>query len=396
MKMATLITGDGETQRYYRDLNADASGEYRASKYNRELGTEFPSLKALPRLDVETNSFDDIAAVLERDGVVVLANAIAREDLYAASSAHRALMEVILPELIEVRRRCNAEQQGGAAKAFYKAEVQRDGLRVRSTAPGRLDLKDLGRRDAAALARDFGLGGALDPLALPPHVVELLRRGMGCAWRVMRIGSLPTDAGAVGGDWHRDIGEGLFGEDFDLQLPDYYFNALVPLLGGSEAEDNDKDGGDDCRVGEHSGCGVIGECGVDEEHNCGGTEFVVGSHRVGLAGIKGCERRAALAQPGDVVFFNGKLAHRGQPNGPRRRDLLYVVYAARWFEQNRDPAKESCWAQRLTRERADGHFTSPPPASVRQPKQNAAAAGEAGGDGVGSRKRSRPDEGPHG
>ena len=26
-----------------------------------------------------------------------------------------------------------------------------------------------------------------------------------------------------------DIGTGLFGEDADLSLPDYYFNALIPL-----------------------------------------------------------------------------------------------------------------------------------------------------------------------
>ena len=28
---------------------------------------------------------------------------------------------------------------------------------------------------------------------------------------------------------HRDIGLGLFGESVDLGLPDYYFNALIPL-----------------------------------------------------------------------------------------------------------------------------------------------------------------------
>ena len=50
---------------------------------------------------------------------------------------------------------------------------------------------------------------------------------MATPWRVKTVGSLPTLAHAAGGDWHRDIGEGLFRETLDLALPDYYFNALV-------------------------------------------------------------------------------------------------------------------------------------------------------------------------
>ena len=52
--------------------------------------------------------------------------------------------------------------------------------------------------------------------------------GAGCT-------TIPAQPGADAGDFHRDIGEGLFGESFDLQLPDYYFNALIPLDPGQPA-----------------------------------------------------------------------------------------------------------------------------------------------------------------
>ena len=109
--------------------------------------------------------------------------------------------------------------------------------------------------------------------------------------------------------------EGLFGEDQDVQLvPDYYFNALIPL---QEAED------------EHAECG---------------TEILLGSHRSGMEGL--VDRRAvASGVCGDIIFFNGKCIHRGRPNtSQQRRDLVYVVYAAKWFEQGRDAEKEiSSW-----------------------------------------------------
>jgi hypothetical protein len=49
----------------------------------------------------------------------------------------------------------------------------------------------------------------------------------------------------------------------------------------------------------------------------------------------------ASGKPGDIIFFNGKLLHRGCPNDcPSPRNMVYVVYAAKWFQQNRDPAGE--------------------------------------------------------
>jgi hypothetical protein len=70
--------------------------------------------------------------------------------------------------------------------------------------------------------------------------------------------------------WHRDIGEGLWGEELDLRLPDYYFNALVPL-GAASPE--------------------------------AGTEILLGSHAVGRDGVADLARAVAAAGAGDVVFF---------------------------------------------------------------------------------------------
>ena len=104
---------------------------------------------------------------------------------------------------------------------------------------------------------------------------------------------------------------GLFGkEDLDIRLPDYYFNALIPLHSSDTAVRN-------------------------------GTEILIGSHRCRMDGLEACPRVMASAEPGDVLFFNGKLVHRGCPNRSELpRNMLYVVYAAKWFSQNRDPAGE--------------------------------------------------------
>ncbi|KAH8073839.1 hypothetical protein JL721_2385 [Aureococcus anophagefferens] len=97
--------------------------------------------------------------------------------------------------------------------------------------------------------------------------------------------------------------EGLWGEELDLRLPDYYFNALVPL-GAASPE--------------------------------AGTEILLGSTR--SAGTASRPRWPSRPPAGDVVFFNGAST---RPNAAEaRRDLVSAVYAAKWFEQGRDPAAE--------------------------------------------------------
>lgn len=72
-----------------------------------------------------------------------------------------------------------------------------------------------------------------------------------------------------------------------------------------------------------------------------GTEIVLGSHTMPTEGLGGCDRAVAVADLGDVIFFNGKCVHRGCPNFTDTwRSLIYVVFAAQWFDQGRDPSLE--------------------------------------------------------
>lgn len=78
---------------------------------------------------------------------------------------------------------------------------------------------------------------------------------------------------------------------------------------------------------------------------------VLGSHVTEAGSLDRKRIAVAAGDPGDVLFFNGKCVHRGRPNGAAtRRDLLYVVYAAKWFEQGRDSKVEL----------ADYHSIDPP------------------------------------
>ena len=43
------------------------------------------------------------------------------------------------------------------------------------------------------------------------------------------FGTLPAFPGAGSGVWHREINVMFSNEAYDLQLPDFYFNLLVPL-----------------------------------------------------------------------------------------------------------------------------------------------------------------------
>ena len=296
---------------YYSIQNTDENGEYRANKYNRKLGLGYSNntLPLVTKLDPSTASLAEILKVLERDGAVVLKNALPVAQVAKFAQEHqKVLNRKDISEMMQqqLQERKDDLTQNNSAKSFYKGErTTSDGLRMRTTAFGRFDLKHLDRRDGPLKE----LSSAIDPLVLPDIVKTLLSHTMGTPWRVTTVGSIPTLPNAVGGDWHRDIGEGLFGEEQDVKLiPDYYFNALIPL-------------------------------GTIENEECG-TEIVVGSHREGIADV--VDRRfIASGVAGDIIFFNGKCIHRGRPNvSERQRDLIYIVYAAKWFEQGRDAVKE--------------------------------------------------------
>eukprot|EP00746_Dinoflagellata_sp_MGD_P019315 gnl/MRDRNA2_/MRDRNA2_144878_c0_seq1.p1 gnl/MRDRNA2_/MRDRNA2_144878_c0~~gnl/MRDRNA2_/MRDRNA2_144878_c0_seq1.p1 ORF type:complete len:145 (-),score=11.84 gnl/MRDRNA2_/MRDRNA2_144878_c0_seq1:45-455(-) len=123
------------------------------------------------------------------------------------------------------------------------------------------------------------------------------------------VGSLPTQPNAPCGNWHRDCGAGLFGdEDLELSLPDYFFTALLPIEGPLTSEN--------------------------------GSEFVLGSHRKDSASVGSSPRAVGTGEPGDVILLNGKTVHRGLPNVlSTPRPMIFVTYSAHWYQQGRD---ESC------------------------------------------------------
>ena len=127
------------------------------------------------------------------------------------------------------------------------------------------------------------------------------------------VGLLTTDIDCPSfGRWHRDVSS-LFSMSSEpaendaanlRALPDYYFSLFFPLTPMSEAP-------------------------------CGGPEFVIGSHRHRICDYAD---RLPVARPvcgpGDAIIMNGKLIHRGTPNLSNvRRDMLYAVFAPRWFDE---------------------------------------------------------------
>lgn len=143
------------------------SDRYRANKYNRTLGTAFrPVARRVPALDARSGLETLAAAVLEHGGVV-LKGAIPKEEVAAFKAAHDAKLAGELKPLADalLRQQAAAEERGETASSFYKGELQTEtGLRLRTTARGRFDLKHLDRRDGP----DATLSAVVEPLVLPP------------------------------------------------------------------------------------------------------------------------------------------------------------------------------------------------------------------------------------
>ena len=219
------------------------------------------------------------------------------------------------------------------------------------------------------------------------------------------FGSLPTQPEALGGDWHRDIGEG----DQPAQKPwliccTQVFSAkkqtcgylTITLMLSSPSTT--------------TATTITGQVAVAilrhrSTNSWIGAEFVLGSHKMGLDGLSQCKRATAAGKPGDIVFFNGKMLHRGCPNAiPKVRlntticadlsfynsvihhrttlqfaksidlqlrtlpfvksdalfrsvlllnsgcvqpqNMIYVVYGAKWFAQNYEPTTEFWQSQK--------------------------------------------------
>ena len=78
-----------------------------------------------------------------------------------------------------------------------------------------------------------------------------------------------------------------------------------------------------------------------------GSELILGSHKLLASELPdaiaaGKVRRViAAALPGDILFFSGKVVHRGMPNPTElSRSLVYTVYSTKWYEQGRDASRE--------------------------------------------------------
>ncbi len=150
--------------------------------------------------------------------------------------------------------------------------------------------------------------------AAPRPLRRLLDDAADCSIVRKSVGVLPIGADCrTFGRWHRDSAA-LFryrssdpvaqDEMNTKRTPDFYFTSFIPLHPMAAGS--------------------------------GATECVLGSHRMSVAEAGGPDARFACAEcePGDIVVINGKLIHRGTHNpSQHRRDLLYLVWTASWFDE---------------------------------------------------------------
>lgn len=119
-------------------------------------------------------------------------------------------------------------------------------------------------------------------------------------------GAIPSLGGSGPTSMHRDVypmlnsSEGVNLDRVDLGLPPYYFTALIPL--------------------------------VEITSENGPTQFIRGSHRVGVVDESHAEIYAPLLVPGDVVIFEGRTLHRGSANRSESERLIaYITFVAIWY-----------------------------------------------------------------
>jgi len=268
-----------------------------------EYSSNFASLLAAQQSPAELDPLEadlpiqDYVNRLDEQGVVVIRNALPPKTVEAVKLAHDAVLEEVQPIIDSLAA---ADTHDGS---FYKGADMHRGLTVKMNATGRFELSSIDTRDGGELVQSSGLADRASEVMLPPLVREILEAAMVMPWRLSQSGTLPTYPQAEGGPWHRDI-QMMFGDEaLDLAVPDYYFNLLVPLE-------------------------------PVQLHNA--TEFLSGSHKTVQSAIADCPSVSSSMAVGDLVIFNGKIVHRGQPNvGGNMRSLVYAVFAAPWFEQGR-------------------------------------------------------------
>ena len=103
--MAASAPGGGavDVAKHYANASKDESGEYRANKYNRTLGSEARAdLPALPILNAAL-PLDELVAHLREHGGAVLRDAIPLADVLAAREEHQRLLSAVTPLFLEMQ-----------------------------------------------------------------------------------------------------------------------------------------------------------------------------------------------------------------------------------------------------------------------------------------------------
>jgi len=195
----------------------------------------------------------------------------------------------------------------------------------------------------------YNLDTIKDKIDLPPLITKIMDKLLECEydihWGGLPVESIPniTDAKAnevikvdvkvdlkedSNGRWHRDAYSLFNNESIDLKLPSFYYTILIPLQYTDET--------------------------------CGGTEFILESHKMNLTNknitnteellewIKNNtpERYIPKLNIGDICIFHGYTIHRGlditisssnesdtntNVAGITKRDMLYIVCKKNWY-----------------------------------------------------------------
>lgn len=175
----------------------------------------------------------------------------------------------------------------------------------------------------------YNLDTLKDMIYLPNIIENIMKKLLVCEYDYY-YGGLPIEqinqddtqdtnigdlnAGDLNGFWHRDSYSLFNKEHIDLELPPFYYTILIPLQ--------------------------------YTDANNGGTEFILGSHKINLSD-KNIDsnkkllywidnekpfRCAPTLNIGDICIFNGYTIHRGLYNQlTNKRNMLYIVFKKNWY-----------------------------------------------------------------
>ena len=291
---------------------------------------------------------DSHIKTLERDGVVILENAISSEELeylhQQYSSGWREIIDnfsTLNWKQIKFNPDCQINM-GFIGKDLY------DGHHM-------AEYKSTGILDMSNSRYDFTYG--LENVKIQSNDVNYIMKKMLKNEYNSYLGGLPILNNVDypkqnrNGKWHRDAYSLFDNETLDMTLPPFYYTVLIPYYPMRQSW-------------------VIPYYPIRQSwviplftmQSTSGrnTEFIPGSHRINLAkqGITNsntlnewCSKQETIklnCKPGDVCIFHGYTIHRGvesnnaEQGSPRKNnnsdnsDLLYAVYKKNWY--NDEPA----------------------------------------------------------